>query len=299
MVDEKKPSRAKKIINLVLNVVTYVFLAICIFALLLSITGKKDADGATDIFGIQMRVVISNSMEKCAETDVSDYPIGSLPIRTLIFIDRVPADALEAEVWYSNIQVGDVLTFRYVYITQETITHRVTGIEPKEGGYLIHLEGDNKASDANTLTQTIDTTQKNSPNYIIGKVTAKSYPLGLLISALKSPVGIICIIIIPALIIGIFELLRLINALGADKRAKERAEMQRREDELEEVKRQLELLQQQAMAARAAEAEEAVELEEAAEAAEAVEAEEAVEVEETEEAEEAERIDEPEQKEEV
>ncbi len=239
-------SKAKKIVGIILNVIMYIFFALCIFALVLSVAAKKDADGAVSIFGKQARIVVSDSMAKCEQTDVSEYKIKDIPVKSMIFIDLVPENEQEAKEWYADIKEGDVLTFRYVYVRQETITHRVKSItENENGGYTIELEGDNKASDANTLTQTIDTSLVNSTNYIIGKVTGQSYFLGVVITAVKSPVGIVCIVIIPAVIIAIFEIIRLVNALTANKRKQQEEENQRRDEELENMRRQLELLQQQ------------------------------------------------------
>ncbi len=249
MSNDKPQTKTKKVLGIILNILTYLFFAICIFALVLSVTAKRDADGAVSLWGKQMRVVVSDSMAKSDQTDVSGYEIKDIPIRSLLFIDLVPEDEAEAEKWYAGLKAGDVLTFRYVYVQQETITHRITEITKKEtGGYIIELEGDNKASDANTLSQTIDTSLTDSPNYVIGKVTGQSYPLGLLTTALKSPVGIICIVIIPCVIIAIFEIFRLVNALTENRRKKEREEQEKRNAEFEEMKRQLELLQQQQQA---------------------------------------------------
>ena len=40
-------------------------------------------------------------------------------------------NAEEAKAWYADLKVGDVLTFKYVYVRQETITHRIIDIEEK------------------------------------------------------------------------------------------------------------------------------------------------------------------------
>ncbi len=268
----KKTAAVKKIFGAVLNVLTFVFFGICVFALVLSVSAKKN-DGAANIFGKQIRIVISDSMAKCDQTDVSGYEIKDIPIKSMLLIDLVPEDEAEAEQWYSELEVGDVLTFRYLYATQETITHRITSITPKAtGGYIIELEGDNKASDADTLSQTIDTSEADSPNYVIGKVTWQNLFLGLVLTAAKSPVGIICIVIIPCIIIAIFEVIRLVGALTEGKREKQKEEQQRKDDELEELKRQIELLQQQqaqmqqtAAGAQASETEAQAETEQAAE----------------------------------
>ncbi len=235
----------KRACKITLDVLSYMFFAVCLISLVLSLSLKRDPDGAANIFGHQVRIVRSDSMAECKETDVSEFKIKDIPVKSMLFIELVPEDEENAKKWYSELKVGDVLTFRYVYIRQETITHRIVEIsENEDGGFLIFLEGDNKSSDSDTLTQIINTSQKDSPNYIIGKVTSQSYFLGLLITAVKSPVGIICIIILPCLIIAVFEIIRLVGAITEGKRKKEREESLKRDAEFEEMKRQLELLKQ-------------------------------------------------------
>lgn len=226
------------------NVLLYVILAIALFVVVLSIATKKDADGAATVFGKQIRIVRSDSMEKCEETDVSRYAIKDLPIKTLLLIDVVPTDAEEAKEWYKSVKKGDVLTFRYKYTEQVTITHRVTKITEKEGGYIIELAGDNKASEE-TLTQIIDTTETESYNYVIGKVVWANFPLGWLVYALKTPAVITCVIIIPCLIIIVLEIVKIVNVLGDEKREKIKEEAQQKEAEIEELKRRLAALENQ------------------------------------------------------
>ena len=226
------------------NVLLYVILAIALFVVVLSIATKKDADGAATVFGKQIRIVRSDSMEKCEETDVSDYDIKDLPIKTLLVIDVVPTDAEEAKEWYKAVRVGDVLTFRYKYTEQVTITHRVIKITEKEGGYIIELAGDNKASE-DTLTQVIDTSDTESYNYVIGKVVWANFPLGWLVYAFKTPAVVTCVIIIPCLIIIVLEVVKIVNVLGDGKREKIKKEAQQKEAEIEELKRRLAALENQ------------------------------------------------------
>lgn len=229
----------KKAGSLALNVLLYVFIAICLFSVVLTIVSKKDADGAATVFGKQMRVVLTASMEKCDETDVSGFEIKDIPVGSMVFIDTVPSDEDAAEIWYSNLKVGDVLTFKYVYVKQETITHRIVEInENPDGGYTIKLEGDNKSYDSETLTQTINTAEE-STNYIIGKVIGQSYVLGIFVSALKSPLGIVCIVILPSLLIMTLEIIKIARMVGGEKRKRERAERDRQKAELDELRRRL------------------------------------------------------------
>lgn len=232
--------KAKKIVSIASNVLLYLFLAICIFSVLVTVFSKKDADGAAEIFGYQMRVVTTDSMAKCELTDVSDFKIKSLPVGTLLFIKTMPQDEAEADEWYSSLEAGDVLTFKYVYDRQVTITHRITEISEKPGGgYIIRLEGDNKNSDSDQLTQVIDTSIVGNTNYVIGEVTAKSFLLGFVINLLKSPVGIIFILIIPCLIIIFLEIIKIVGVFSADKKQRAAEEAARKDKELEELRLRL------------------------------------------------------------
>lgn len=229
-----------KIAKIVANVLLYVLLIGCLFLLTVAIGSKKDTDGAATVFGKQIRLIRSSSMEECDGVDVSGFEIGSLPIKTMIIVETVPDDETQANAFYKSLKVGDVLTFRYVYTSQETITHRITAIEEKEeGGFLITLKGDNGASETATGEQIIDTSLTDSPNYVIGKVTGKSYLLGLIVYAMKTPVGIVCIVIVPCLIVIAMEIVRIVGAVNADKREKAKAEEEKKQTEIEELKRQL------------------------------------------------------------
>ena len=224
------------------NVVLYAFLLFALGAVVLSVATKKDADGAATLFGKQIRIVRSDSMEKCEQTDISAFEIKELPVKTLILIDVVPQDEAEKTAWYQSLKIGDVLTFRYKYTEQTTITHRITKITEKDVGYLIELAGDNKASEE-TLTQLIDTSDTQSFNYVIGKVVWASFPLGWLVYALKTPVVILFLIILPCLIVIALEIIKIVSVLGAEKREKAKEEAEKKEAEIQALKRRLAALE--------------------------------------------------------
>ncbi|MGN1099503.1 MAG: hypothetical protein ACI4S9_04105 [Christensenellales bacterium] len=235
----EKHGRIKKTFVIIAEILFVCFFAVCIFALFASVTAKRSPDGAVNFFGYEMRTVLSDSMEKCDETDVSGFEIKDIPVKSLVFTEAVPTGAA-AEEWYANLKVGDVLTFRYVYDTQVTITHRITEITEKEtGGYIIVLQGDNRSSENGVLSQTIDTSQDGSPNYVIGKVVFNSYFLGLAITAVKQPVGIVLLVIVPSAVIMVMEIIRIVGMLTEKKREQAKREAKRKEDEIEELKRQL------------------------------------------------------------
>lgn len=239
-------NKAKKIVKVILDVLLYAFLAICIFCVVLTVFSKRDPDGAVEVFGYQMRVVTSESMAKCELTDVSAYKIKDIPLRSMVFVKVMPDDPAEADEWYRNLQVGDVLTFRYVYTTQVTITHRVVGVTEKEtGGFVIDLAGDNVNDEAGQLYQSIDTSIPHNTNYVIGEVVGQSYLFGLIMSFLMQPIGIVFIIIMPCLVIMIMEFVKIGKVVSADKRQKDLDEKKQKDDELEALRRRLAELEQQ------------------------------------------------------
>ena len=168
-------------------IITCILAVICTAMIIITIISPKGADGASQIFGYELRVVESNSMEACEATDVSKYEIGSFSKNTMLIVALVPDREDEAFDWYSDVKVGDVLTVRYTYDRQVTITHRVTSITLNEDGqsYTIELQGDNINSDASQLTQVINTADTEGRNYVIGKVIWENYGIGSIVCGLQ------------------------------------------------------------------------------------------------------------------
>lgn len=232
------------------DVLFCMIIAFALFVLIISVSAKRDADGTANVFGYQLRFVRSGSMEKCDQTDVSGYKIKSIPVKSCVFIKKAPApeDQQALKEWCSALSVGDVLTFQYskygaANIQDKVITHRIVKIEPKEGGYIITLEGDNKNDTGSVGQQVIDTTKADGLDYIIGKVEGQSYFLGLCVYALKSPVGLVFIIIVPCMIVIAYEVIKIITVLNKDKKDRQQQEKTAKEDEIALLRKQLEELQ--------------------------------------------------------
>lgn len=246
----------RKIGKITANVLLYLFLAVCLLAVILTISSKRDTDGTITFLGKQMRVVETGSMEKNDATYdwVKQFKIKDIPTGTVVFIETVPEDEAEAAAWYEELRIGDVLTFKYVELTQKTITHRITGkAEDGKGGYIIDLKGDNREATDVSVEQTLYTSEENSPNYVVGKVTGKSYLLGLVISSLKSPWGLVFVIILPSLAIVIFEILKIVKLVTEGKRKQEAEIRERQQNELDELRRRLAELESQSNTATSGE----------------------------------------------
>lgn len=244
----QKKSPLKKIINIASTVLLIFFIALAVLSLILTITAKNN-NGAATIFGTQIRYVLTESMEECEETkaEISKYDIQDIPKDSMIFIETVPENEAEAKKWYGALKVGDVLTFTYDYGgTQQVITHRIKDIYPnKDGGYTILLQGDNKNSTTNLGTQEIDTSTppEIATKYVIGKVTGQCYIFGWFITTLKKPLGLVLIIIVPALIIIGYEMIKIVNLLAAEKRKKATDKIAKQDDEIAELRKKLAELQ--------------------------------------------------------
>ena len=237
--------KTNRVLRIAANALLYVFILLCLLGVVFAIASRKNSDGAVTVFGRQMRVVMTSSMEKDEATDVSGYDIKDIPVNSLVFIKTVPKDEAEADEWYKALEVGDVLTFRYVFTRQETVTHRlVQKIEKPTGGYILVLRGDNLAEGATLSEQVIDTSLKNSPNYVIGKVTGQNRMLGGVLRALGTRAGIVCIVMLPAILIALFEIVRIVKIVTGDKRQERAEALAQQQRELEELRLKLKAYEQ-------------------------------------------------------
>lgn len=211
LMEQEQVKKVRQIVRIAAIVLLFLFVLACGAAMLLSILAQRADSGAPTLFGYQLRIVTTDSMAECDSTDVSEYEIGSIPAGSLIFIQTMPEDMTEAEEWCRDLQVGDVLTFRYTYAEEVTITHRIIDITEKEtGGYLIELAGDNKNSDSYGMTQTIDTSLAVRSNYIVGKVTGQ---LELLGSIASRPTLVLLTVLLIGFLVTLVETVHIVSML--------------------------------------------------------------------------------------
>lgn len=236
--------KTKKILGIVGNVCLYAFLILSIVLVALSIASRKDGGDAMTLFGRQMRIVVSASMEQCDQTDVSEYDIKSIPVKSMVFIETVPEDEQEAKEWYDALEVGDVCTFQYKFGGKgQIVTHRIIAKTAETNGWKIELQGDNKADSENVeMGIQVIHTGVDSVEYIIGKVTGQSRVLGFVTYVMKQPIGIALIVMVPCAIIIILEIVKIVNVFGAERKQKIKEEHDRQQSEIDELKRQLAML---------------------------------------------------------
>lgn len=139
---------------------------------------------------------------------------------------------------FSELKVGDVITFISTSSISNgmTITHRIVDIIETEEGTKYKTKGDNNlTADYSLVTQ----------DKIIGKVKFRIPQLGRIQFFLSSKGGWLIIILIPALIIILSDIFKLVNLVGIKKRVKD-VEDDANEEKLKEQEKREEELRKQA-----------------------------------------------------
>ena len=216
-------ARSKKIFSVLSTVLIVLLLVLALLCLAVALPFKLKGEDA-EIFGRQLRIVLTGSMEPTIRTD------------SLICVDAAPKDGEKREDFLGGLKEGDVLTF---YDWSESsreevvVTHRIQSIETGDGGIVFICRGD--AADAGD-------TQEVLAADVIGRVEWSNYPLGKIISFLRTTAGIVLILIVPAAAILIYEVFFIMRTLRERKEEKKREEAAALEQEVERLRRELEEL---------------------------------------------------------
>src|ERR1035437_365082 len=152
-----------------INIIYYTVLGAIIFVALLLIISTFPITG-----NIKVLTVLSGSMEPAIHT-------GSVVI-------------IKPE---SSYKVGDIITFGQNTKTDIPTTHRIAEMKAVEGSIVYKTKGD-----ANNAEDSTETPQKD----VIGKVLFSIPWLGYIVDFVKKPVGLMLVIVIPAVIVVYDEL---------------------------------------------------------------------------------------------
>lgn len=109
----------------------------------------------------------------------------------LVFVTRVPAGQLAP---------GDVVTFVNPYNSKQTITHRVVQLPSERADGMLITKGDANAAEDTAI----------APEAVVGKVSHSLPFAGRAIDVVREPIGLVLVIYLPALIIVIQEMKRLV-----------------------------------------------------------------------------------------
>jgi len=249
-------TKNKKGLKITLNVFLYTILALLlafdIFALVSKLSMKSET-GAMNFFGHETRIVLSGSMEGNEEIYKAhpEYQIKRINVRDAVFIDTVPQDEEKQKEFYHSIKVGDVLTFIYQKGGNVVVTHRVMKIEENEHHIKFTLRGDNPKGD-NLVYDNDQYLQYvySDTGEIIGKVTGTNAFLGNLLYGLSSnKLVLIFVVIVPASLLALYEVGKIIFAIYMNKKEKQLAlineEKGNQLNEIELLKKEVERLKKE------------------------------------------------------
>ena len=217
-------AKTKKVFSVLSTILIALFLLLAILCLVVAVPYKLKGEDA-EIFGKQVRIVLSGSMEPTIRKDA------------LVCVDAAPESGEERDEFMQGLQEGDIITF---YDWSETsrsevvVTHRIQSIEQSETGLIFICHGD--------AVTDINETQAVHEEDVIGLVEWSNYPLGKIISFLRTTTGIVLIMIIPASLILIYEIFFILQTIKERKEDKKREEAAALEQEIERLRRELEEL---------------------------------------------------------
>ena len=223
--EKNKVETIKKILRIVSDVLLVILFIFCLLLLLLTVTMRSE-NASSQFFKYEMRYVLTGSMEP--EIRQGD----------LIVIERVPEE--DAQSYYASLKEEDIITF-YWYdsanLEERVITHRITKVQPTgDGNYVYTTQGDAVEEDTQIVY--------SSEDKIIGKVVWKSHFIGLIMTIMRSPWGIVCCIIIPAALMIVYEVIKIINVFRNEKEEKRKMELNEKDAELQRLKEELEKMKQ-------------------------------------------------------
>jgi signal peptidase I len=138
------------------------------------------------LFGYRSLTVLSGSMEP------------TLHVGDVVVVDQVPP---------LDVHVGDIVTFRDPEDPSRLITHRVRQIEVQGETVSFVTKGDANTSVENWKINTSGT---------IGRVNYHLWRLGYLMFWIRSPFGRLGMVVVPALVLGAFELWRIWRPAAED-----------------------------------------------------------------------------------
>ena len=238
---------AKKVLNIISKVFTWIIIAFTIITVVftlvtVSTVGDKKKNDAPSVFGYKFYIVLSDSMSK---SELNAHMKVHFNAGDLIVVKEV-ADK-------STLKEGDIIAFKSfnnedeeaMKVYGKTITHMIREVQRDEKGNILGFKtfGTNKNKDDHVLVLESE---------VLGQYVTHFAILGHIFAFIKSVPGYIVCILVPFLILILYNGINIIRlfrkyrreqleAMNAEKAKieEERAETQRMMQELLALKAQL------------------------------------------------------------
>ncbi|MDD6272700.1 MAG: signal peptidase I [bacterium] len=194
--EEDKTIKKKRLFKKIGQVISYTLIVILMIIasfLMLYIITCKIATKKHEIPPFGLYTIISPSM------------VPSINVYDVILIKKVET---------SDLKVGDIITFKSTnnFFGNTPITHRIVEILDTEDGIRYEVKGDANA---------IEDEEKVIPENIYGKVVLRIPSLGKIQFFLTSKKGWIAIILVPTILIIVYDIYKIINLIKLRKELNE------------------------------------------------------------------------------
>lgn len=221
--------KAKKIINIVVDVFVGLVLVFAFFLAVCAISSKsKGYQDYTEVFGKAYLAVRSNSMEK--QHDSGEVLEDNFAKGDLITIKLVKGD--EAK----SLKKGQIITFKdpVIYGDQDKYalnSHRIIDIvENKDGKITYVTHGDNNPEGSNERVAVDD---------VIGIYQGKASGIGHMFLFMSTSTGFFVCIVLPTLIVVVFAAVNLVMVILKEKKVQTAAAEDAKQAEREKLRAEL------------------------------------------------------------
>ena len=226
---------AKKILNIALKVVTWLLVAFTVFMMIFTIVTVTTVDrNDRSIFGVKFYIVQTDSMSLSENNKDMDVHFNAGDIVIIKNVDDPRA-----------LQAGDVIAFMSTNSVSygETVTHMIREVKKTEDGKVLGYVtyGTNTGTDDEALVE---------PEYVLGAYSGKLPGVGNFFAFVKSTPGYIVCILVPFLLLILYNGVNVIRLFRKYKREQMEA-MQAEKDKLEAERAENQRMMQELLALKA------------------------------------------------
>lgn len=225
----------KKILNIALKVVTWLLVAFTVFMMIFTVVTVTTVDrNDRSIFGVKFYIVQTDSMSLSENNKDMDVHFNAGDI---VIIKNVKDP--------TKLQAGDVIAFLSTNSVSygETVTHMIREVKRDEDGKVLGYVtyGTNTGTDDEALVE---------PEYVLGVYSGKLPGVGNFFAFVKSTPGYIVCILVPFLLLILYNGVNVIRLFRKYKR-EQMEEMQAEKEKLEAERAENQRMMQELLALKA------------------------------------------------
>ena len=225
----------KKILNIALKVVTWLLVAFTVFMMIFTVVTVTTVDrNDRSIFGVKFYIVQTDSMSLSENNKDMDVHFNAGDIVIIKNVDDPRA-----------LQAGDIIAFMSTNSVSygETVTHMIREVRKTEDGKVLGYVtyGTNTGTDDEALVE---------PEYVLGAYSGKLPSVGNFFAFVKSTPGYIVCILVPFLLLILYNGVNVIRLFRKYKREQMEA-MQAEKDKLEAERAENQRMMQELLALKA------------------------------------------------